>query len=61
MRIDKNVTQEGIGENFITQKAISKFEQNGEIPNRLILNVLIQRVGKTMDYFMTLLSKQEYE
>lgn len=61
MRIDKNVTQERIGENIITQKAISKFEQNGEIPNRLILNVLIQRLGKTMDYFTTLLSKQEYE
>lgn len=61
MRIDRGLTQESIGENIITQKAISKFEQNGEIPNKLVLNALMQRMGKTMDYFTTLLSKQEYD
>lgn len=61
MRMDRNVSQESLGENIITQKAISKFEQNGEIPNKLVLDALVQRMGKTMDYFTILLSKQEYE
>ena len=61
MRMDRNVSQESLGENIITQKAISKFEQNGEMPNKLVLDALVQRMGKTMDYFTILLSKQEYE
>ena len=35
MRMDRNVSQESLGENIITQKAISKFEQNGESAKKL--------------------------
>ena len=44
MRMDRNVSQESLGENIITQKAISKFEQNGEIPNKLVMDALLQRI-----------------
>ncbi len=60
-REERGITQAAVAENLLTQRAISNFEQKGEVPNRLVLNVLIQRIGWNADCFITLLTRQEYE
>lgn len=61
IRIDKGLSQEDVARNIVSQKTISKFEKMGDMPNCLVLCALMQRMGDTMDYFTTMLSKQEYE
>lgn len=61
MREEKGISQEAVAKNVMTQRALSNFEQNGEMPNWIVLRILVQRLGKSADYFVTILSKNEYE
>lgn len=61
IRTDKGLSQEEVARNIISQRAISKFEKTGDMPNCLVLSALMQRMGESMDYFTAMLSKQEYE
>lgn len=61
MREARNVSQEAVGRRLLTQRAISNFEQKGEMPGWLVLSVLLQRLGRNADYFVPILSKGEYE
>lgn len=61
MREEKGVSQEALVQNLMTQRSLSNFELQGEVPCWLILRVLLQRLGKNADYFVTMLSKEEYE
>ena len=61
MREEKGISQEALVQNLMTQRSLSNFELQGEVPCWLILRVLLQRLGKNADYFVTMLSKQEYE
>ena len=45
----------------MSQRALSNFETQGELPNRLVLNAIVQRIGNHPDCFVTMLSRQEYE
>lgn len=61
IRVDKGLTQEEVARNIISQKAVSKFEKIGDMPNFLVLRAMMQRMGESMDYFTTMLSKREYD
>ncbi|MCD8148143.1 MAG: helix-turn-helix domain-containing protein [Clostridiales bacterium] len=61
MRREYGVSQEAVAEKLLTQRALSNFEQNGELPCWLVISALLRRVGKNADYFVPVLSKGEYE
>lgn len=61
IRMDKGLSQEDVARNIISQRAVSKFEKSGDMPNCLVLCALMQRMGESMDYFTTMLSRHEYE
>lgn len=61
IRRSRGITQEAVAENLVTQGAVSNLEQYGELPGALVLNVLIRRLGASTQFFMTMLTQQEYE
>ena len=61
MREARGLTQAAVAENLMSQRALSNFETQGELPNRLVLNAIVQRIGNHPDCFVTMLSRQEYE
>lgn len=61
IRMHRGITQEAVAENLVTQRAVSNLEQNGELPAAFVLNVLMRRLGASVQFFMTMLTQQEYE
>lgn len=61
IRRHRGITQEAVAENLVTQRAVSNLEQNGELPAAFVLNVLMRRLGASVQFFMTMLTQQEYE
>lgn len=61
MREEKKLSQEQVSKNLLAQRTLSGFEKNGEMPNFLLLNAIVQRIGCSMDYFMTMITKEEYD
>ena len=61
MREARGLTQAAVAENLMSQRALSNFETQGELPNRLVFNAIVQRIGNHPDCFVTMLSRQEYE
>ena len=42
IRMDKGLSQEDVARNIISQRAVSKFEKSGDMPNCLVLCALMQ-------------------
>lgn len=61
IRTEKGIPQDKLSYGLCTKGAYSKYEYGERIPDRLLLNVLIQRLGKNPDKLETILSKEEYE
>lgn len=61
MRKARGITQDALTENLMTQRGISRLEQNGMLPGALVLNVLLQRLGASSQFFLAMLSQHEYE
>lgn len=60
LRIEKGIAQENLCMGLCTQSAYSKFERGVQIPDRLLLNALLQRMGKAPDKLAMVLSAEEY-
>ena len=43
MREARGLTQAAVAENLMSQRALSNFETQGELPNRLVLNAIVRR------------------
>lgn len=61
MRRAKGFTQEALAENLLTGRAISNLENRGELPDWLVFDMLVRRLGASTQLFMTMLSEGEYE
>ncbi len=61
MRRAKGFTQEALEENLLTGRAISNLENRGELPDWLVFDMLVRRLGASTQLFMTMLSEGEYE
>ena len=61
MRRAQNITQGALAKNLMTGRAISKLEQFGTLPDPLVFDVLIRRLGASTQFFMTMLTEREYE
>lgn len=61
MRKARGITQDALTENLMTQRGISRLEQNGILPGALVLDVLLQRLGASSQFFLAMLSQHEYE
>lgn len=61
IREEKGISQSEVARGLLAQRTLSGFERQGEIPGFLLLNAIVQRIGCSMEYFLTTLSKDEYE
>lgn len=61
MRQAQNISQDALADNLLTGRAISKLEQYGLMPNALVFDALIRRLGASTQFFMTMLTENEYE
>lgn len=61
MRQAHNISQDALADNLLTGRAISKLEQYGTMPDALVFDALIRRLGASTQFFMTMLSESEYE
>lgn len=60
MREQQGITQQKLCNGICSQKMMSRYELWTCIPDRLSLNLLLQRLGKSPDHFITILTKKEY-
>lgn len=61
IREQQGITQEKICNGICSQKMMSRYELWTCIPDRLSLNLILQRLGKSPDHFITILTKKEYQ
>ena len=61
IRKEKAITQEKLCEGLLSQAALSKFESTGEMPDCMLIELLLQRMGKSSDNFSPVVLRREYE
>ena len=57
---DKQIPQNILCKNIVTQAVLSRFEQGSKTVNCLVFNALMQRLGEDPTKFTVLVSKKEY-
>lgn len=60
IRKDKQIPQNILCKNIVTQAVLSRFEQGSKTVNCLVFNALMQRLGEDPTKFTVLVSKKEY-
>lgn len=60
LRIGQGLGQEELCRGLCSKAALSRFETGERMPDRLLLNALMQRMGKAADQLATVLSADEY-
>ncbi len=61
IREEKNISQKDLCLGLCSQAELSRIEKWERVPNRLLLNALFQRLGKSIAHFATVLSPGELE
>lgn len=61
IRKERKISQIQLSKNICSQKTISNIESNKFIPNRLLFNILLERLGESPEYFKVMLSKKEFQ
>ena len=61
IRKDKHISQAALGKGICSAQQISKIEKGETLPDFFLTEVLIQRLGKSLDKFEIVLSLEEYE
>lgn len=59
-REKQGISQERLCRGLCVVSALSRYENGERIPDRLLMNALIQRLGKSSDELTTMISCQEY-
>lgn len=59
-REKQGISQERLCRGLCAVSALSRYENGERIPDRLLMNALIQRLGKSSDQLTTMISCQEY-
>lgn len=60
LRTDKKIGQEELCRGLCSKTSLSRIENGERIPDRLLLNALLQRMGKSADKLSTILNAEEY-
>lgn len=60
LRVGQGLGQEELCRGLCSKAALSRFETGERMPDRLLLNALMQRMGKAADQLATVLSADEY-
>jgi len=60
IRKDKQISQNVLCRNIVTQAVLSRFEKGSKTINCLVFNALMQRLGEDPTKFTVLVSKKEY-
>lgn len=60
LRSEKKISQEELCRGLCTKGAYSRYESGERLPDRLLLNALLQRMGKSADKLSTILTNDEY-
>lgn len=55
------LSQEDVSAGLMSAKALSRFENDENYPNSYMMQILFERVGKSLRHFIFMLSKSEYE
>lgn len=61
LREEKKIRQEKLCRGICMGSTLCKYERGESIPDRLVLNILLQRMGQSPDKLITALSSTEYE
>lgn len=61
MREEMGISQKRLCNGICSQKMMSRYELWTSIPDRLSLNLILQRLGKSPDHFVTMMTKKEYQ
>ena len=61
LRTEKGVSRDQLFQGLCTKSNYCLYEQGGRLPDRLLLNALLQRLGRNPDKLATALSAEEYE
>lgn len=61
LRMQRGLGQEELCRGLCSKAALSRYELGERTPDRLLLNALIQRLGKSADKMATILFMEEYE
>lgn len=61
LRTEKGISQEKLCRGLCLKGTYSKYESGERLPDRLLLNMLIQRMGKSPDKLSTVLTIEEYQ
>lgn len=61
MRNAQNITQDAVADNLLSGRAVSKLEQCGIVPDAIVFDALIRRLGASTQFFMTMLDEETYE
>lgn len=59
-REKRGISQERLCRGVCAVSALSRYENGERIPDRLLMNTLIERLGKSSDKLVTMISCQEY-
>lgn len=59
-REKQGISQERLCRGLCAVSALSRYENGERVPDRLLMNALIQRLGKSSDQLTTMISCQEY-
>lgn len=60
LRTEKGVSRDQLFQGLCTKSNYCLYEQGGRLPDRLLLNALLQRLGRNPDKLATALSAEEY-
>lgn len=55
------LSQEDVSAGLMSAKALSRFENDENYPNSYMMQILFERVGKSLRHFILMMSKVEYE
>lgn len=61
LRTEKRLVQDKLCLGLCTKSTYSKYERGERIPDRLLLNAMLQRMGKNPDKLETMLTAEEYD
>ena len=61
LRMQRGLGQEDLCRGLCSNAALSRYELGERTPDRLLLNALMQRLGKSADKMATILFMEEYE
>ncbi len=61
VRTEKEIPQEELCRGLCPRSTYARYESGKQQPNRLLLNSLLQRLGKSPDKFASVLSDEEYQ